>query len=221
MHYVLLCTKASHGVWVQIWVHRSGLEAGPVGWTLTRAADGPHPTCCNRFGVVRAWRLRQQYRLVDLECRNGFCGCGSEAWLFYSSTIPARAGSSGGHPAGTSSTLSSVCGGRWTTNCSRVRGSRSTSRRAAPTSVTLGGRSRRASHPRQTGAGSPGWRANLIAETVARKVTSFAELSSSCAGAWPSLVADRVAQLKLWSSLTRERNSVSIPSYSPELHPGF
>jgi hypothetical protein len=50
MYYVLPCTKASHGVWVQIWVRRSGLETGPVGSALTRAtADGPHPTCCSRF----------------------------------------------------------------------------------------------------------------------------------------------------------------------------
>ena len=59
-------------------------------------------------------------------CRNGFCGYGNEAWLFYWCTIPARAGSSGGHPAGrTSSTPSLVCGGRKTTSRSRARGSRS------------------------------------------------------------------------------------------------
>lgn len=36
----------------------------------------------------------------------------------------------------------------------------------------------------------------LIADLVARKISNFADLSRSCAGAWPSLVADRLRKLK-------------------------
>jgi hypothetical protein len=61
---------------------------------------------------------------------------------------------------------------------------------------------------------------DLIAR-LAREVTGFAELSRLCAGAWPGLVADRLTKLELWPALTREWTSVSIPTYSPELHCGF
>ncbi|MBX9840715.1 MAG: hypothetical protein K2Z80_02785 [Xanthobacteraceae bacterium] len=62
-----------------------------------------------------------------------------------------------------------------------------------------------------------------IAEIAARKSTSFADLSQSCLGAWPGLIADRVAELNLGSSLAAEQSSSPhpLPPYSPELHCGF
>jgi hypothetical protein len=61
----------------------------------------------------------------------------------------------------------------------------------------------------------------LICDLVARNISSFAELSRSCAGAWPGLLADRVSKLNLRSTLTTEPASLSLPSYFPELHCGF
>ena len=61
----------------------------------------------------------------------------------------------------------------------------------------------------------------LIADLVARKLSNFADLSRSCAAAWPRLIADRLTKLKLWLPVTTQAVSFSLPSYSPELHRAF
>ena len=53
------------------------------------------------------------------------------------------------------------------------------------------------------------------------KSSSFAELSRSCLGAWPGLIADRVTRLGLGDPLQAEQLQSTLPSYSPELHCGF
>jgi OmpA family len=65
MHYVLPCTKASHGVWVQFWVHRSGLETRSVGSALTRAPRMVRTPLGTKLGVaLRDPRLKSAMVLL-------------------------------------------------------------------------------------------------------------------------------------------------------------
>jgi hypothetical protein len=61
----------------------------------------------------------------------------------------------------------------------------------------------------------------FIIGVTSRKTTSFADLSRSCLGAWPGLIADRVTKLGLGEEITAEHVPHAAPSYSPELHCGF
>jgi hypothetical protein len=61
----------------------------------------------------------------------------------------------------------------------------------------------------------------IIRGLVAAKPSTFAELSRACKGAWPGLVADRLTQLGLWTSVESEPIASAVPSHMPELHCGF
>jgi hypothetical protein len=61
----------------------------------------------------------------------------------------------------------------------------------------------------------------FITEVGLREAMSFAALSRTCLGAWPGLIADRVAKLGWTEEIASRHVAHVMPSYSPELHCGF
>jgi hypothetical protein len=61
-----------------------------------------------------------------------------------------------------------------------------------------------------------------ISQIAEAKPLSFGELARRCLGVWPSLVAERVAHLKLERAIVSEPERCAITTpYVPELHCGF